>query len=724
MKTRPQAVASLSLSAVLLLGAALPSPARDNSFLYGTDKPNDAQSFNRHQTLLEHALADMLIRIYNDESTDKALQEKNFKPVAKTGYFPDRKAKADAWFKDYRASMDNYKKSTIKFGIPGSFARRQRYGVYRKIAIGYLGSTKGGQGDAEKLTDFEADLLISYFKWSSDAGYDRFRREWIEVTVPRSPEEHFLLQQRVSDCRAMLRYELQRYMSAPPHGAVDPAAQFGYVAGQLQTLLNRDEAKLKPIYEKAGMRLPEKPGPKPDQSGKTPEAFFKRFTDIEHAVLTYVITGNQTLAQFKKDEAAADQDPAKAPDLVAKWRKSAQAEIAQYIKSSPPAGKGAAMERLTPFESTYIQWRLKRVDPGLWEQLQRIAEEADAAVKAGDKGAPNRLVKKLRSLVRADLRTYNAAKDKTKVKETLPPWAQGALKPGTKFEQLFPAPPKPVNPTRPDQTGTPGADQQDEPAAAPATPSGLDPVEYKVIQYLIASEPDEAKRKSMQEALDAALKKAESDPERQALVKDWQKKVVAEISKQLAAKDHAAFNQKTGLDDKQLAKYFCANPSVKLWLNSQKAMEQATALVEKEKASLGATTGIEESKSGLDFTPSDEVKNICTNLANMDNAPQTARETLGSGGLGTQRGAGVDNKDVPGLVAGGVAGEKKEKFKLIDLDDQGKRDSVAFGVMTGGVFGLLAMGAAAGPAGIFAMALLGGICGFLGYALTHSKKKK
>ncbi|MCX5796271.1 MAG: hypothetical protein NTY77_12320 [Elusimicrobia bacterium] len=691
-----------------------PSGPRDNSFLYGTDKPNPAQAFNRHMTLLETGMFDMLMRIYNDEVGDEFMRQKSLPAKAKTGYFPDRRQKADATFKDYQATMAEFRKAPGNARLPEGFASRQRKGAFKDIASSYLSATAGGKGEPEKLSDFEADLLVSYFKWTSDADYNQFRREWIEVTVPRSPEEHFLLKQRISDSRAVLRSEMQRYVSSPPHGAVDPGAQFSYVAELLKTLLSADAAKLKPIYDKAGMKMPEKPGPKAGADGSTPESFVKRFTDQEHAVLTYVITSAQPLAEFKKDGAAADQDAAKAPELVAKWRKTAQAEMERYLKTTPPAAKGATMERLTPFEATYIQWRLKRVDPALWEQFERLAAEADAAAKADDKGAPNRLVKKLRALVHADLKAYIAAKDKTKVNETLPPWAQKSFKPETKFAELFPNP----NPTK--KPGEPGEDQK---AEETPTPAGLDPVEYKVIRFLIDSEKDEAKRKSMDEALQAALKKPETDPERQAFFQDWQKKVIKEVGTQLGAKDHAAFLQKTGLKDPELAKYFCNNPSVKLWLNSTKAMDQAKKLAGQGDAAEGAAP-IEQAKSSLDFTPTDEVKNICTNLPNLDNAPAAAREQLGTGG-NPQKGAGVDNTgNVPSLVTGGEADkDKKAKFKLIDLDDQGKRDSAAFGIMTGGIFGLLAMGAAAGPAGIFAMAVLGGLCGFLGYALTHPKKK-
>ena len=107
------------------------------------------------------------------------------------------------------------------------------------------------------------------------------------------------------------------------------------------------------------------------------------------------------------------------------------------------------------------------------------------------------------------------------------------------------------------------------------------------------------------------------------------------------------------------------------------------------------------------------------NLDNNSNVPSPGPPTL----------VNTNNPPGPSGPGGGshnlTAGSDSQKHPGgLNLDADGKRDSTAIGIMTGGLFGLLAMGAAAGPAGILMAALVGGLIGFFGWGLTHPKKDK
>jgi len=66
---------------------------------------------------------------------------------------------------------------------------------------------------------------------------------------------------------------------------------------------------------------------------------------------------------------------------------------------------------------------------------------------------------------------------------------------------------------------------------------------------------------------------------------------------------------------------------------------------------------------------------------------------------------------------GGAGGDSKSGLKL---DGNATRDSVAFGALTGGILGLLAIGIGAGPAGIIGAAIIGAILGFGFFALSKA----
>jgi hypothetical protein len=105
----------------------------------------------------------------------------------------------------------------------------------------------------------------------------------------------------------------------------------------------------------------------------------------------------------------------------------------------------------------------------------------------------------------------------------------------------------------------------------------------------------------------------------------------------------------------------------------------------------------------------DDDRNAC--------AISDSENSAGSSGLSPSGGSSEDLKpDIPnpGKKSGGG-------FKL---KGEALRDSVATGALAGGIMGLLALGAAAGPAGVVGAIFIGCIFGFCYSALSKGSKKK
>jgi hypothetical protein len=271
------------------------------------------------------------------------------------------------------------------------------------------------------------------------------------------------------------------------------------------------------------------------------------------------------------------------------------------------------------------------------------------------------------------------------------------------------------------KTPTPGP----KPVQTEATATDIfkDPVEETVVRYLLDAESDADKKKAEQALLDA-LEKPEGDPARQALVKDWQKKVLKTVNDQLTQTNRDEFLKKTSLTNDQLLAYICPKLQLPSAASSASgdALKTLRAMVLDQQSS-AQSNDVDGLKAGsaTGFEASNAVNALCGKAAQNPavNTPGSAANPNGSGsGPGSASDLSYQPK-VPNVTTGG-----DQKPWLLNLDSEGKRDSAAFGIMTGGVFGLLAMGAAAGPAGLFAAVLIGGLIGFFGYAMSHPKKKK
>ena len=503
---------------LLLACSTSPLRAADNDFLYGTDKPNSAQELNRHQNLFEHSLLDLIMVKGSD-------------PKPRTGYPFERKAKHDKAWKEYNWTQLMIKKLPWWQYGAGEFFGFEMRRTYKPAVDEYWRASAGGAGDKEKLSDYESDLIVSYLRWAPEPVFERFKREWIEITVPRSPEEHYLLQQKVRHCRAIIRAASRDYRSRVRWGTIDPKKEFAQVAFRAEALVSMDKNRLMPFYHEAEMTYIDMPAP---PAGKP---FIHRFSDQEHAVLTYLISGDPERAAFKADQKTADSEPSKMDGLVKKWQGKVMAQAKAYLKTPAKDGPGErTLDRFTPFEAAYIQWRLKRIDPSLWEHLVRIAGEADAAETAGDKGAGARMTSHLRKLVRKDLRSYVGGKPDT----ALPEWAAASLKPGQTFGTLFPAPKPPIPPKAPT-------------IAEAIAKVFSEPVERAFIEHLLSSAPDRA-------AKEAELIKAAGDPSQAAIVAArWKPRILAAVKAQLDAPDAGvtAMLAKKNLIEADLLKYYC-----------------------------------------------------------------------------------------------------------------------------------------------------------------------
>ena len=241
-----------------------------------------------------------------------------------------------------------------------------------------------------------------------------------------------------------------------------------------------------------------------------------------------------------------------------------------------------------------------------------------------------------------------------------------------------------------------------------------DTVEKAVARYLLEAMPED-QRKKEDEALRAAFAKSPEEP----LVKQWQRKVLDKVNEQLTLEDHKPFLDKTGLTDPQLLAYICSRiPAPVVTETKPKAIDQAKKMKEDSGGAL-STTDMDEAKAKADtFQPSPAVAGLCSK-SKADAALKLPADSTGN--LQTDLGrTGNVPSVVTGSKDGGGPGPKKEPlFNLSDEKD--RRDAAAFGLLSGGIMGFLFMGAGAGPAGIFVGALIGGLVGFLGYAM---KKKK
>jgi hypothetical protein len=107
--------------------------------------------------------------------------------------------------------------------------------------------------------------------------------------------------------------------------------------------------------------------------------------------------------------------------------------------------------------------------------------------------------------------------------------------------------------------------------------------------------------------------------------------------------------------------------------------------------------------------PSDNDRNACS-ISDSENS-------AGGSGLSPSGGSSADLKpDVPNPGKNSDGGFK--------LKGEALRDSAASGALGGGIMGLLALGAAAGPAGVVGAVVIGCIFGFLFSAFSKASKKK
>lgn len=675
------------IAALLALAFALPLRAADNSFLYGTDKPNASQLLNRHLTLLEHAMLDLIMTRYANDVQHDAYMTKNvkdFKATPKSGYNFDRKAKYELTWADYSAALAPLKKNPADLKPAAGFASKTR-GTMRWVAADYLAATAGGKGEKEKLSDLESDLLVSYLKWAPQDVFEKFKREWIEVTVPRSTEEHYLLQQRVSHCRAFLRSELKAYADQTPVGVQDPSAQFSALSTKAQALVSEEKAKLLPFYAAAGMAYFEKPAA--TRTGTSGKPFVYRFSSQENAILTYLMAGERDKKAFQADQEAADKDAAKMDPLVGAWRARVLTEATTYLKT-PVTGA------LDPFEATYIQWRLKPVDPKHWEALEKLSAQAEELVKAGDTGAPARVGATLRPLIVKDLSGYAAGKtDDTALKD----WAQKWLQPDANFDLLFPRP----------ISGVPKT------AAQALDLLFSNPVERAFAEHLLSKADDRA-------AKEAALIKAATNGDA-SLAAAMRKDLVAAVGAHLDAKDPAvqALLDKRGVTEKDLLKYYCPQaPAPGAAPDGTKAMSQLEH-AEKTGQNASGNASSEGAKAGAQLEAGGRRSaQLCQDY---DNARKL--EEANTGTNKPDGGPSSRINPVPSLTGPGTAHLKAAPAAPEPLSTTEKMDRVA-GAATGfGLFGLMALALGLGPVGIVLM-LVAGVAVGAGAVHLMSKKKK
>jgi hypothetical protein len=263
---------------------------------------------------------------------------------------------------------------------------------------------------------------------------------------------------------------------------------------------------------------------------------------------------------------------------------------------------------------------------------------------------------------------------------------------------------------KPDEVQKPDQKPEQKPSAADLF---SDPVEKAVMRYLLDALPED-QRKKEDEALRAAFAKSPDDP----LIKGWQRKVLDKVNEQLTLEDHKPFLEKTGLTDPQLLGYICPKlPAPVVTETKDKALDQAKKMA-KDGEEAKVSTDMEDAKSKADFQPSPVVAGLCSK------SKGEAALTLPTADTGNIQTDLSRTGNVPSVVVDakkGAGGDPPKKEPLFNLDEKGKRDATAFGLLSGGIMGFLFMGAGAGPAGIFLGALIGGVVGFLGYAM---KKKK
>ena len=263
------------------------------------------------------------------------------------------------------------------------------------------------------------------------------------------------------------------------------------------------------------------------------------------------------------------------------------------------------------------------------------------------------------------------------------------------------------------------------PAAGTDAASPDDRMEKAVAEFMLTKK---TKRTQEEDALLTALK---TDPAHTTLGPKWRGEIVSEINTNfLGPTNLAAFLASKKISHDDVMAYICPKrkmPAPVAELETPKAKPQAEAMVPALQSN-GLTTAMDALKAGsaAGFEVSPVFDNLCGKYAQntaVNNTPAgSSRQPAQSSDLSRQ-------PDVPSVPGGGpgnltAGGDDKKDSGLFNLDGNGKRDSAVFGVLTGGVFGLLALGAAAGPAGILAAVLIGGLIGFFGYAATHPKKDK
>lgn len=662
---------SCLLAASLIWPAAPAAADQDLTSLYGPEKgrkgPNSAQFLNRHFTLLEHAMLDLvmisysrdvqadqflvawylkdykpgdaqkeaemvkkLLGYYEPAGDSKKLEEalaklvKSCQPTGdaekdretvaglmadlkakdKSGYFFDRAAKHSSAWEGYqkaigllRKQQDEYDRNKEEKSFDPApaqvFASAMR-GTFREIAAGYLKDTDG-KGDPLMLSLFESDLLFAYLKWVPNV--EDVMREWLKVVNPQSPEDRYLQELRIGNSRALLRSGMKRYLENPPSGIQDPAQQYAQVAGLAKALLENDRKELDALYAKAGMTVPVKPVPKPTARDPQPKPFVYQFTDQEHAVLTYLILVPESpiAKEFAGDQKAADSPDAEASlaaSLVAKWRERVKGQAILYLEPEEQRAQAAQNpSRLGVFESTYVEWRLERVDPRTRDHLRRLEDEADQETKKGDKEAGQRLANHLRGLIRKDLDAYVRSGGK-EPDTALRDWARAALTPQAGFARLFPRPKSEEESPRTEETAKSDGnsdpkeeplredskkDSQNGPAIGAALEALLEnPVERAVTEYLVSVSTDQA----AQAGLVAMAQKPEEDPERLKLVLDLRKRAAATIKDHLASPSAPleSFLAGKGIQRERLLEYYCPLLAASPAAPGSQALEDLKAL--------------------------------------------------------------------------------------------------------------------------------------------------
>ena len=263
----------------------------------------------------------------------------------------------------------------------------------------------------------------------------------------------------------------------------------------------------------------------------------------------------------------------------------------------------------------------------------------------------------------------------------------------------------------------------------PVLSNAFNPVETAVVNFLLS---DQNSKMTSQEK-NALRNKFKSN--KPADTEEVRKRIKSTLQDYLMGKDDttqaldtflsANADALNNVSKKDITNYFsnsfCA-PSVPVQvatsnLGTSKPLSQLKGVV--GGASMDASGGVSGGIKGSG-TPVQVASPQNGSVAPNDQNLRTACAISDSNNSSGQRSSGLDKSGAGNLTSNG----DHKRDSLLHLDAEGKRDSAAFGIMTGGVFGLLAMGAAAGPAGLFAAVLIGGLIGFFGYAMSHPKKKK